>query len=91
MIELVWDKKFNKIYKSWIKKHPDLLETFKSKIELFINDPFYPSLQTHSLSGILKGLWSLRIDYEHRLVFKFIEEEKTKVLLIDIGTHEEVY
>jgi len=91
MIEVVWDKKFKKTYKIWIKKHPDLLDTFKSKMEIFINDPFYPSLQTHSLSGILKGLWSFRIDYEHRLIFKFIEKRNKKVLLIDIGTYKEVY
>ena len=43
------------------------------------------------LSGVLKGLWSCSITYEHRLVFDFINEEQTSVLLIDIGLHEEVY
>lgn len=91
MIEIVWDKKFKRIYKSWSKKHPDLVDSFRDKMGLFINDPFHPSLRTHSLSGILKGLWSLRITYEYRLIFKFIGKGKKKVLLIDIGTHEEVY
>ncbi len=91
MIEIVWDKKFKRIYKNWSRKYPDLVDSFKGKIKLFVNNPFHPSLRTHSLSGILKGLWSLRITYKHRLIFKFIGEEKKKVLLIDIGTHEEVY
>ena len=43
------------------------------------------------MSGVLKGLWSFRITYEHRLVFDFIDESRTKVILIDIGSHEEVY
>jgi mRNA-degrading endonuclease YafQ of YafQ-DinJ toxin-antitoxin module len=43
------------------------------------------------LSGVLKGFWSCRITYEHRLVFDFLDEEQTRVLLIDIGSHEEVY
>lgn len=61
MIELIWDEKFKRIFK------------------------------THRLSGILKGSWAIRINYEHRLVFKFVHKEKKKVLLIDIGTHREVY
>ncbi len=91
MIELVWDEKFKRIYKKWRQKHPDLDEQFKNKMELFLIDPFHQSLKTHRLSGILKGLWATRINYEHRLIFKFIDKENKKVLLIDIGTHKEVY
>ncbi len=36
-------------------------------------------------------MWAMRINYEHRLVFKFIDKEKKKLLLIDLGTHREVY
>ena len=90
MIEVIWDKKFKRIYKTWSDKYPESVNSFRNKMELFVNDPYHPSLRTHSLSGILKGLWSLRITYQHRLVFKFIGAEK-KALLIDIGTHEEVY
>lgn len=91
MIELVWDEKFKRIYKKWSRKHPDLVEQFKDQMELFATDPFHSSLKTHTLSGVLKGLWSSRINYEHRLVFKFMDKQKKKVLLIDLGTHEEVY
>jgi addiction module RelE/StbE family toxin len=91
MIELVWDEKFKRIYKKWSQKHPDLVDQFRNKMELFVTNPFHPSLRTHTLSGVLKGLWASRINYEHRLVFKFIDKQKRKVLLIDLGTHEEVY
>ncbi len=90
MIELIWDERFKRTYKKWSKKHPDLIEVLKSKLELFVNNPFHPVLRTHSLSGVLQELWCLRINYEHRLIFKFVEKKK-KVLLIDIGTHNEVY
>ena len=91
MIEIIWDENFKRIYKKWGKKHPDLVDSFRDKLELFANDPFHPSLKTHSLSGVLKGLWSSRISYEYRLIFKFLDKKKKKVLLIDIGTHDEVY
>lgn len=91
MTELVWDESFKKIYKKWIQKHPELKAQFTKKILLFAEDPFHPSLKTHSLSGVLKGLWSFRITYEYRLVFNFADECRIKVILIAIGSHEEVY
>ncbi|WP_083389713.1 type II toxin-antitoxin system mRNA interferase toxin, RelE/StbE family [Trichormus sp. NMC-1] len=89
MIEIIWDEPFLRILKKWRKKHPELVERFQQKISLFINDPFHSSLKTHSLSGNLEGYWELSITYEYRLVFQFISD--SKVLLIDIGTHDEVY
>jgi len=57
------------------------------KIELFVSDSFHPSLRVHSLSGVLLGLWAMRINYDQRLIFRFMDEAHTIVLLIDIGTH----
>jgi addiction module RelE/StbE family toxin len=89
MIELVLDEPFLRILKKWRKKHPEIMERFQQKLTLFSNDPFHPSLRTHSLSGNLDGYWAISITYEHRLVFKFVSD--TKALLIDLGTHDEVY
>ncbi len=91
MFELIWDEKFKRIYKKWSQRHPDLEEQFRNRMELFVTDPFHPSLKTHRLSGVLKGSWAVRINYEQRLVFKFVDKQKKKVLLIDMGTHKEVY
>ena len=71
MIELIWDDKFKRIFKKWSQKHPDLMEQFRNKMELFVIDPFHPSLK--------------------RLIFRFVDKEKKKILLIDLGTHNEVY
>ena len=37
----------------------------------------------------MKDLWSPSIDYETRIIFKFVESEK--VIFIDIGKHDDVY
>ncbi len=89
MIKLVWDQKFKKNLKKKISKSPELTERFKSKVKLFEKDPFNSILRTHKLSGILKGYWAFSIDYDLRVIFKFIDSNT--VLLIDIGTHDEVY
>lgn len=91
MIEIVWDDKFKGIYKKWSRKHPDLVGVFRNKLHLFAKNPFQYSLRTHSLTGNLKGLWSLWINYEYRLIFEFVAKDKQRVLLIDIGIHDEVY
>lgn len=89
MIEIIFDEPFLRILKKWRKKHPELIDRFQQRLILFSNDPFHPSLKRHSLNGNLAGYWSISINYEQRLVFQFLSD--TKVLLIDIGTHDEVY
>ncbi|MEI6330565.1 MAG: type II toxin-antitoxin system mRNA interferase toxin, RelE/StbE family [Pseudanabaena sp. ELA645] len=89
MIELIINESFLRILKKWRKKHPELIDRFQQKLDLFKNEPFHPSLKTHGLAGNLSGYWSISINYEQRLVFKFLSD--TKVLLIDLGTHDEVY
>jgi len=66
-----------------------LIAKFENKLTLFCSEPFHSSLKTHRLSGNLKGYFAFSITYEYRLIFKFMAENK--VLLLDIGTHDEVY
>jgi len=62
---------------------------FWRRMELFLSSPFAPQLRTHKLSGKLEGQWAFSVDEDCRVVFQFMGEEK--VLLIDIGSHDEVY
>ena len=82
-------EKFKKIFKKWVKKHPNLVIEFKEAIYLFVDNPFYHKLRTHKLSGNLKHLWSFSINYEHRILFEFIGDDT--VVFHTIGTHDEVY
>lgn len=91
MNEAIWDEAFKRTYKNWSKRHPESVDLFRDRLQLLLRDPFHPSLRTHSLSGILKGLWAARINYEYRLIFRFVGKSKKGILLIDIGAHDEVY
>jgi len=91
MIELVWTRQFSRICRRWRREHPELAPVLRERLELFEREPWHSSLRTHSLSGQLKGLWAIRITYDHRLVFQFVDDAKTGALLVDIGTHDEVY
>jgi mRNA-degrading endonuclease YafQ of YafQ-DinJ toxin-antitoxin module len=90
MIEIVWDEGFKRLYKKWDRKHPDLISIFAERILLFEKNPFDASFKTHILGGKLKNIWAFSINYEHRLTFRF-EENNTKAILVKVGTHDEVY
>ena len=61
---------------------------------LLAQDAFDPRLKTHKLRGQLEGLWACSVEYDCRIVFAFEpdpESAEDMIVLIDIGTHEEVY
>ena len=89
MIRVVWDEGFKRIYKKKIKNDKTLKIKFWKKMKQFAKNPLQPQLRTHKLSGELCGTWAFSISYDCRVVFKFIERKE--VLLIDIGSHDEVY
>jgi mRNA interferase YafQ len=89
VLKLLWDAGFKKAYKNKVENSVRLKNKFEQAITLFVSNPYNPKLRTHKLSGVLDGSWSFSIDYDCRVIFDFIDEKT--VLLIDIGTHDEVY
>ena len=63
-------------------------------MELLANEPFAQSLKAHKLRGSLEGLWACSVEYDCRIIYNFEQDSETKeelIVLIDIGTHDEVY
>ena len=89
MIEVGFSASFKRAFKKRLKNQADTEAKFWKTVEMFVNDPYDPRLKTHKLSGQLKDLWSFRVEYDVRVIFYFVEE--TKVVFVDIGTHDEVY
>ena len=89
MINLVWGSSFKRAYRRTVKSRPDLKSKISDCLEALAADPFHPSLRTHKLSGKLKGLWAFVVEYDCRVVFRFLDNGDA--LLIDIGKHDEVY
>lgn len=90
MIELVWDAGFKRSYKKRIAHDARLKKKFWDAMERFTTDPFEGPLKTHKLTGKLNDCWAFSVDQDCRVVFMFIKGEK-QVLLLDIGSHDEVY
>lgn len=94
MRKLAWDTSFKRAYRRWSRKNPSLQERIFEVLDLLAADAFAPVLKTHKLRGQLQGLWACSVEYDCRIVFAFEpdpESSEDMIVLIDIGTHDEVY
>jgi mRNA-degrading endonuclease YafQ of YafQ-DinJ toxin-antitoxin module len=86
--EFVWAGAFKRAIKSRVAGQA--VETlFWQKLDVFRQNPFDASLKTHRLAGKLERYWAFSVAYDCRVIFRFLSEERA--LLVDIGSHEEVY
>lgn len=56
------------------------------KDKWFRKDAFDRRLHTHKLKGELEGYWSYSINYEYRILFRFLNDGEA--IYYDIGTHD---
>ncbi len=94
MRTILWDDSFRRALKRLVRKKPRIQPKVTAILLALEADPFKPSLKTHKLQGELKNLWACSVDYDCRIVFAFepVEEaEEDAIVLIDIGSHDEVY
>ncbi len=89
MIKVLYDPSFKRAYKKRIVAGSEREARFRSKLGVFMSDPFDSALKTHKLSGQLKGYWSFSIEYDLRVIFYF--EDAETAVFVDLGTHKEVY
>ena len=83
---------FARDLRSWLKSRPDSAAAIEATLEQLSVDAAAPSLKTHKLRGPLAGCWASSAGYDLRIVFEFVEHENTEaILLLALGTHDEVY
>ena len=94
MRTLIWGKPFVRAFKRYSRKHPGLIKDIEKTLKLLVEDPFTPLLETHKLKGKLAGSWACKVGYDLRIVFDFIKKQgqgEDDILLLEMGSHEEVY
>lgn len=94
MRTLVWSNTFIRALKKFLRKHPDSQKDIEKALELLVENPFIPQLETHKLKGKLSSSWACSIGYNIRIIFDFVKSKKQKeddIFLIEIGSHDEVY
>ena len=91
---LVLSPKFKRAYRKFIKRDVVRRKHLEEVLRQLEVDAFAPKLGTHKLSGVLSGLWACSCGHDCRIVFTFEIDAKTQdevIILLDIGTHDEVY
>lgn len=74
------------------KKDRTALAAIRSTLEILQEDAFDPRLGSHKLKGDLAGLWACSAGYDLRIVFEISKRNNQDViLLVSVGTHDEVY
>jgi addiction module RelE/StbE family toxin len=91
---LVWSAAFVRALKRAVQRRPELRKAVERTIEQLAQDPYHPTLHTHKLKGKLEGVLACTVDYDNRVLFQLVDNPTSgekEVLLVTIGTHEEVY
>jgi mRNA interferase YafQ len=94
MRELVLSPRFERAFRRLARKNPGLQSQIEAALQRMAENLNDPRLKTHHLSGQLAGLFACSVAYDCRIVFAKQKHPKTgreTLLLINIGTHEEVY
>jgi addiction module RelE/StbE family toxin len=89
---LLPSKTFTSRAKTVLKKQRQRAADLRETLDLLATDCFHPRLKTHKLKAELEGCWACSAGYDLRIIFKFVEHEGAEaILLLTMGTHEEVY
>jgi addiction module RelE/StbE family toxin len=94
MRELVVTPKFKRAFRKFVLRNPKLQKKIEVTLIQMKQNVFNSQLNTHSLQGKLSGLKACSCGYDCRIVFSIEIDPKTQkesILLLDIGTHDEVY
>lgn len=86
-IKIILSRDFDKSFKKLDRNLQ--IKTLK-RLEVFKKNWRHPSLKTHKLKGNLSEIYSFRVTYSVRVLFKFITPSSI-ILIIDIGQHDEIY
>lgn len=83
---------FVRAARKFVKRRSHLAQPLTTAIRRLEADAFDPRLRTHKLKGELAGCWSASAGYDLRIVFQIVQhEENEAILLLSVGTHDEVY
>ena len=90
MFTIVTPERFLRQARGFFKQHPELTSRFAKLVTDLQKDPFAPHLRMHPLKGQLEGCHAVRLTYSYRVTLTIAIIDK-EIVLLDIGSHDEVY
>ncbi|PIP67010.1 MAG: type II toxin-antitoxin system mRNA interferase toxin, RelE/StbE family [Parcubacteria group bacterium CG_4_10_14_0_2_um_filter_41_6] len=80
---------FKKAYKKRIINNKKLAQKVDERVILFQTDPFHPLLKNHALTGKKQDQRAISATGDYRIVYAPLSDNRA--LLLDVGTHNQVY
>jgi mRNA-degrading endonuclease YafQ of YafQ-DinJ toxin-antitoxin module len=87
---IIYTHSYLKRAAKFVKRHPELLSPYEKTLKLLELNPSHPSLRLHRLGGPLRDLYSVSINISYRITLEFVFEDG-KIVLLNVGSHDEVY
>lgn len=87
---IIYPNSYLKRAAKFARRHPDILPQYEKTLQLLELNPFHPSLRLHRLSGALSDLHSVSINISYRIILEFFVADG-KIVLVNVGSHDEVY
>ena len=88
-MKILHHQSFKKSYKKRFFHNKKLVKIISERIGQFNNNSKDPQFKTHALSGTKKGFYSFSVTGDIRIIFYYNRNEDA--ILVDIGTHNQVY
>lgn len=88
MKPVIFHRNFEKSHKQRIAPNPKLVKRFGERYKLFLSGERGKPLDDHALSGSLQGRRAFSVAGDIRVIYIELEEQ---IILLDIGTHNQVY
>jgi addiction module RelE/StbE family toxin len=91
MFQVIPSNKFVRKVDKLIKKNTELKNRIDKAVNFLKQNPKHPGLRTHQINDSDYGkIWSSWVHGDLRIFWKY-EGEVIVILLLDIGSHDEVY
>ena len=84
MYKLKYTKEFEKNLKSLTNQEQKLVA---NKLKLLLLNPFYPSLRTKKVQGLV-NVFEMSVNMDIRILWKY--EDGIIILLLDVGHHKNI-
>lgn len=91
---MILTSRFKRSLKKFIKGNTRLQQQIEKTLQEMENDLFAPNLATHRLKGEFEGLRACSCGYDCRIIFaieKDLETNQEVIVLLNIGSHDDVY
>lgn len=90
MFSLIFTDTYLRRESVFLKKHPEIIGRYKKVLRLLELNPNHASLKLHKRKGKFQDKYAISVTFSYRIILTFALRGK-EIILIDIGSHDDVY